>query len=197
MFVNKNKNSNEFNNLKNDASLNTAQTNNDINFDKNNNDSNNNKNPGKNKNKIEEEDLERLRQSITDMVNDISAFNMFDITKSTGDGENELLTHIITVKEGTEPIKQKTRGIPQSFREEFKKTLQEMKDSGMVVDSNSPWCSPVRLVRKPDGSIRVCVDFRKLNNVTVKDSFPIPTIEHIIQHLGKAKVYSSLDLAQR
>ena len=63
----------------------------------------------------------------------------------------------------------------------------------MVVDSNSPWCSPVRLVRKPDGSIRVCVDFRKLNNVTVKDSFPIPTIEHIIQHLGKANVYSSLD----
>ena len=93
MFVNKNKNSNEFNNLKNDASLNTAQTNNDINFDKNNNDSNNNKNPGKNKNKIEEEDLERLRQSITDMVNDISAFNMFDITKSTGWGKRIINTY--------------------------------------------------------------------------------------------------------
>ena len=201
MFVNKNNNNNnDLNNIKESEFLNNCNVKNvesEKNFvNKKDKIDNNSKNIDSNKNMIEEIELERLRQSITDMVNDISAFNMFDITKSMGDGNNDLLTHVITVKEGTEPIKQKSRGIPQSFREEFKKTLQEMKDAGMVVDSNSPWCSPVRLVRKPDGSIRVCVDFRKLNSVTTKDSFPIPTIDHIIQHLGNAKIYSSLDLAQ-
>ena len=70
----------------------------------------------------------------------------------------------------------------------------EMKEARMIVDSKSPWCSPVRLVKKPDGSIRVCVDFRKVNNVTVKDSFPIPKIEDIFSHLAKAKIFSTIDM---
>ena len=107
----------------------------------------------------------------------------------------EKISHIITVEPGTKPIKQKTRGIPQAFQAEFKKTIKEMKDSGMIVDSKSPWCSPVRLVKKPDGSIRVCIDFRKLNAVTKKDSYPMPKIDNLFTHLAKAKVYSTIDLA--
>ena len=92
------------------------------------------------------------------------------------------------------PIKQKTRGVPYGFRESFRKTLMEMKEAGMIVDSKSPWSSPVRLVKKPDGSIRITIDYRKLNNVTVKDSYPLPRIEDIFVHLSKAKIFSTLDL---
>ena len=63
-----------------------------------------------------------------------------------------------------EPIKQKTRGVPQCYREELRKPLMDMKEAGMIIDSKSPWSSPIRLVKKPDSSIRVCVDFRKVNN---------------------------------
>jgi hypothetical protein len=70
-----------------------------------------------------------------------------------------------------------------------------MKDAGMIVDSSSPLCSPVRLVKKPDGSIRVCVDFRKANNLTIKDAYPLPKIEDIFSKLANGKYYTSLDLA--
>jgi hypothetical protein len=58
------------------------------------------------------------------------------------------ITHIITVEPGPKPIKQNTRGIPQAFQAEFKKTIKEMKDSGMIVDSKSPWSSPLALSQK-------------------------------------------------
>ena len=118
---------------------------------------------------------------------------MFDIMDNKNEPEHKI-THIIEVFPGTTPIKQKTRGIPQAFKEEFRKTIDEMKASGMIIDSNSPWCSPIRLVRKPDNSIRVTVDFRKLNNVTRKDSFPIPKISEIMDQLVKAKYFTSIDL---
>jgi hypothetical protein len=81
------------------------------------------------------------------MVKDISATNMFDIMK-TDSKPIDAITHIITLKANAEPIKQKMRPIPQAFREEFKRTIKEMKDAGMIKDSKSPWCSPVRLVKK-------------------------------------------------
>ena len=110
------------------------------------------------------------------------------------DDTNELLTHIIRVKPDADPIKQKTRGVPYAFKEKFRKTLMEMKEAGMIVDSKSPWCSPVRLVKKPDGSVRICVDYRKLNSVTIRDSYPIPKIEEIFSHLHNAKIFSTIDL---
>ena len=138
--------------------------------------------------------LESLQKSILDMVNDKAAFNLSDLMVKPNEHE-DFMTHIITIKPNSEPVKQKTRGVPQSFKNEFKKSLEEMKAAGMVIDSKSPWCSPVRLVKKPDGSIRVCVDYRKVNNATIKDSFPIPKIEDIFNQLGKAKIFSTIDLA--
>ena len=71
----------------------------------------------------------------------------------------------------------------------------DMKEAAMIVDSKSPWSSPIRLVKKPDGSIRVCVDFRKVNNATIKDAYPIPKIEEIFTYLGEANIKSTIDLA--
>ena len=145
-------------------------------------------------NQIKEDTFfKKLEEYILTLVKDISAVNMADIMKKH-DNSIDAITHIITIKPNCEPVKQKTRGIPQAFREEFKRTLIEMKNAGMIVDSKSPWCSPVRLVKKPDGTIRVCVDFRKVNKATVKDCFPIPKIEEIFSHLAKAKIFSTIDM---
>lgn len=72
--------------------------------------------------------------------------------------------------------------------------MQEMLDMGIIKDSNSPFASPVVLVGKQDGTWRMCVDYRELNNKTVKDKFPIPLVEVLIDELTGAKVFTKLDL---
>jgi hypothetical protein len=56
-------------------------------------------------------------------------------------------------------------------------------------------CRPVRLIKKPDNTLRLTIDFRKVNNCTIKDSFPLPRIDDLFTHLAKAKIFSSFDLA--
>ena len=65
----------------------------------------------------------------------------------------------------------------------------------IIEPSNSPWASPVILVRKKDGSILYCIDYRRLNAVTRKDSYPISRIDDSLDALGKARIFSTLDLA--
>ena len=77
----------------------------------------------------------------------------------------------------------------QVQRDEINKLLKQ----GIIEESTSPWSSPIVLVRKKDGSTRFCVDFRKLNNVTTKDAFPIPRIEDIFDHLSQAEYYTIID----
>ena len=77
----------------------------------------------------------------------------------------------------------------QIQREEIKKLLEQ----GIIEESTSPWSSPIVLVRKKDGSVRFCVDFRKLNNITAKDAFPIPRIDDIFDHLSQTEYYTTID----
>ena len=70
-----------------------------------------------------------------------------------------------------------------------------MQAQGIVRPSRSPWASPIVLVPKKDGSLRFCVDFRKLNSITKKDVYPLPRVEDILDTLGEAKYFTSLDLA--
>ncbi|XP_017464168.1 PREDICTED: RNA-directed DNA polymerase homolog, partial [Rhagoletis zephyria] len=69
-----------------------------------------------------------------------------------------------------------------------------MSESGVIEPSASPWSSPVVLVKKKDGQMRFCVDYRKLNDVTKKDSYPLPRIDDTVDSLTGTKWFSILDL---
>ncbi|KAH9133302.1 hypothetical protein AeRB84_020594, partial [Aphanomyces euteiches] len=72
--------------------------------------------------------------------------------------------------------------------------INQYQDLGLIRPSKSPWASPVLMIRKPDGSIRFCIDYRRLNKVTVKDSYPMPRIDDLLDVLGRAKLFSTMDI---
>ena len=83
---------------------------------------------------------------------------------------------------------------PIKKREVIDKAVDEMLEADVIRRSRSPWSFPVVIVDKKDGSKRFCVDFRKLNQVIKKNSYPLPLIDDILALLRKAKYFTSLDL---
>jgi len=108
-------------------------------------------------------------------------------------GNCGILKHVINIKDSN-PIKQAPRRIPLHLKEEVNRIIEEMKSQGVIEESQSPWASPVVLVKKKDGSLRFCVDYRKLNAVTIKDSYPLPRIEDILDQLSGNSWFSIPDL---
>ena len=108
-------------------------------------------------------------------------------------GRTDLVQHEIFTGDNR-PIKQAARRLPLNKREEAEKQVKEMLDNGIIQPSVSPWSSPVVLVKKKDNSTRFCVDYRALNAVTRKDSYPLPRIQDCLDALGGTHWFSSIDL---
>jgi len=98
--------------------------------------------------------------------------------------------HAIPLVEGSKPVKVRPYRYPHSQKEQIEKMVHEMLDQGIIQPTNSPFSSPIILVKKKDGSWRFCTDYRALNAITIKDSFPMP----IVDELFSAKYFSKLDL---
>ncbi|GBM48620.1 Transposon Ty3-I Gag-Pol polyprotein [Araneus ventricosus] len=92
------------------------------------------------------------------------------------------------------PIKQYPRRLPLARKEEAEHLVQEMVDNGIIEESSGPWASPIVLVKKKDGSTRFCVDYRKLNEITKKDSYPLPRIDDTLDALNGSQWFTTLDL---
>ena len=112
----------------------------------------------------------------------------------------EELGHICRVQhqihtDNSTPIRQHARRIPSGLREEARKLVQEMLKTDIIQPSSSPWSSsPIVLERKKDGSLRFCVDYRKVNAVTKKDAYPLPRVDETLDTLSGSQWFSTLDL---
>ena len=133
---------------------------------------------------------EKLQQDAKDMLKrNAQVFSKDDMDM----GRTNLVKHHIKLTDPA-PFKEAYRRIPPQMYDEVKAHIQEMLDLGAIRPSNSPWASAIVLVRKKDGRLRFCIDLRRLNNRTVKDAYSLPRIESILDSLGGAQIFSTLDL---
>ena len=97
----------------------------------------------------------------------------------------------------TRPISRAPYRMAPPELKELKAQLQELLDKGFIKPSVSPWGAPVLFVKKKDGTIRLCVDYRQLNKATIKDKYPLPRIDDLFDQLQGAAVFSKIDLRSR
>ena len=107
---------------------------------------------------------------------------------------DRVVEFVIHVFPGTSPISKAPYRMAPVELQELKQQVQELLDQGLVRPSVSPWGAPVLLVKKKDGGMRLCVDYRELNRVTVKNKYPLPRIDDLFDQLKGAAVLSKLDL---
>ena len=135
---------------------------------------------------VPEEEKSQLK-AILHEFSDVFSRSEFDL------GHTGLAKHSIDTGEAR-PIKQPLRRQPWAYTETIDKQVEDMLASGIIEPSQSPWVSNVVIVKKKDGSARFCVDYRRLNDVTRKDAYPLPRIETCLDALGGSQYFSTFDL---
>ncbi|XP_041484593.1 uncharacterized protein LOC121431153 [Lytechinus variegatus] len=121
-------------------------------------------------------------ESHHEMIANLLIKNQDVFAKSDTDiGRTNLVKHKINTGD-TQPIRQRPRRFPAAEQQEIDSQIESMLERGVIDPSGSPWASNVVLVRKKDGTKRFCVDYRKLNHVTIKDAYPIPRLMTLWTH---------------
>jgi hypothetical protein len=101
---------------------------------------------------------------------------------------------VIELMPGARPIAKSLCRMSSEELDELKKQLKKLLEQGFVRPSASPWGSPVLFMEKKDGTKRMCIDYRTLNSMTIKNKYPLPRIEDLLDRLKKAKFFSKIDL---
>jgi hypothetical protein len=95
---------------------------------------------------------------------------------------------------GTAPISKRAYRVSRPELDELKKQIDELSEKGYIRPSTSPWAAPILFVEKKDGTRRMCIDYRALNEVTIKNKYPLPRIEYLFNQLRGASMFSKIDL---
>ena len=107
---------------------------------------------------------------------------------------NRDIEFLIELLPGTRPISKRPYRMPVNDLEEIKKQIKELLEKGYIRRSSSPWGAPVLLVEKKDKSLRMVVDYRTLNEVMIKNKYPLPMISDLFDQVQGAKVFSKIDI---
>jgi len=99
----------------------------------------------------------------------------------------------VQLKEGTKPIKLPPYRQNPTIAQEVKRQVDQLLEDDMIEKATSPWSFPVVVVKKPDGSYRFCVDYSKLTEKTIKDTYPLPRIDDTLDYLSGAKYFTVVD----
>jgi hypothetical protein len=116
------------------------------------------------------------------------------LEKLSGMPPDREVEFVIDLLPGNAPISKQPYRMPVEELKELKKQLMELQESGYIHLSSSPWGAPVLFVQKKDGSQRMCVDYRSLNDVTMKNKYPLPHIGDLFDQMRGARVFSKIDL---
>jgi hypothetical protein len=125
------------------------------------------------------------------VVRDFPDFFLEELPRMPPDREVEF---IIDLLPDTAPISKRPYRMSVEELKELKKQLTELQEAGYIRPSSSPWGAPVLFVQKKDGSQRMCVDYRSLIDVTIKNKYPLPRIEDLFDQMRGARVFSKIDL---
>jgi hypothetical protein len=109
-------------------------------------------------------------------------------------GVTNLAEHVIQLTY-LDPVRSKAYVLPHAMRDTIDKELDDMLQLGVIEASTAAYASPMVIVKKPDGKIRVCIDYRRLNKITVFDPEPIPTAESIFAKVNGNHFFSKFDLS--
>jgi len=132
-----------------------------------------------------------IRQALVQLLvdyTDVFSYGDEDI------GLTKVVCHEIPLAAGTTPIRQPTRRLGLEKEKEVSKQVQDLLDRDLIEPAYGVWSSPVVLVTKKDNSCRFCVEYCKLNSVTVQDAYPLPRIDKSLDALAGSKYFSTLDL---
>ncbi|PAA51672.1 hypothetical protein BOX15_Mlig023015g11 [Macrostomum lignano] len=138
---------------------------------------------------LPEEDSNRLAMLLRAFA-DVVSVHEFDV------GTSSAAQHKIELDDGARPIRQRPRRVPHAFRRQVDEKLEQMRQHGVIEPSTSPWASNLIIVRKKNNDIRVCVDWRALNNLTVKDAHPLPHLHQALDSLAGCSWFSTIDMRQ-
>ena len=132
-------------------------------------------------------DQTKLVKSLLAEFKDIFSSGEFDV------GCTKLVQHNIEIS-SSKPILERPRRLAVHVQVKIQEMINDMLKCGIIQPSQSPWCAPVVVVTKKNGSKRLCVDFRKLNAVTIRDSYPLPRIDDVLSVLSGCRYFSVLDM---
>ena len=136
---------------------------------------------------LNSEQQSRLKNLLVEHQNQFSK-DSYDIGRTT------LLEHHINIVPGTRSIKQQPYRLPLAKRRDAETEIKHMAEQDLIEPSTSPWSSPAIIVPKKNGGIRFCIDYRRLNKVTIPDGMPLPRCDDSLDALGGSKWFSTLDL---